>query len=285
MSARETHWEHINSKSNGINSMEEGGKLLNSLAIAIQRECEKRNYACICFLGLSELDEKTGRVVTGYRGKKHIEAKENKEIKIVAPHIHAIILANPGEMLAEFIREHLREKTLNHSGQTRKCDHYLDKAIPYVLNQSSDYRVVICNVEKLPFEDVDYFCKQVEKINFETKGVKPIFSNLSRKYFEAYKTSNEVFTKVDEDKQPQTLLDISNKVNYKNTKELLCNNNIYNNIYKYINNLYKLYKLYKLYNYSKLINSYYELLYSYLAFLNIKCCITKHNQLLAINSS
>lgn len=282
MSARETHWEHINSKSNGIISMEKGGKILNSLAIAIQRECEKRNYACICFLGLSELDEKTGRVVTGYRGKKHIEAKENIEIKIVTPHIHAIILANPGEMLAEFIREHLREKTLNHSGQTRKCDHYLDKAIPYVLNQSSDYRVVICNVEKLPFEDVDYFCKQVEKINFETKGVKPIFSNLSRKYFESYKTSNEVFTKVDEDKQLQTLSNTSTKSNYKNTKKLLCNN--INNIYKY-NNLYKLYKLYKLYNYSKLINSYYELLYSYLAFLNIKCCITKHNQLLAINSS
>lgn len=179
MSKRATHFEHIST--GHYQTTKDAIDDANAFRAWLQRICAKKEHNCLCYIGVSEIDHQTGKISCGKRGKKECLSTPGMKTKKVSPHIHIILLANPAETLSKMILKYFSRKGI--SGYHKCCDDYLANAIPYVMEQSSLYRTVACDVAQLPSDMVDQFYRLAEITNTSMNGYAAVFGELSAQYY------------------------------------------------------------------------------------------------------
>lgn len=181
MSKKETHFHHISISSKYYQSTKDAINDANALKVWLQRNCAKKAYNCLCYIGVSEINHQTGKISCGKRGKKEISAYAGMKCRQVNPHIHIILLSNPAETLSKSILEYFTRKGI--SGYHKCCDEYIVNAVPYVMEQSSACRTVAYGSDQLPSDMVAKFYELIEATNKAMNGRNAIFDGLSDSYF------------------------------------------------------------------------------------------------------
>lgn len=181
MSKKEAHFHHISISTGQYQTIKDAINDANALKAWLQRNCAKKAHNCLCYIGVSEFHQETGKISCGKRGKKEFSNTPGMKAKKVSPHIHIILLSNPAETLSKMILKYFSRKGI--SGYHKCCDNYLTKAIPYVMEQSSLCRTVACDVAQLPSDMVDQFYSLAESTNKSMNGSTAVFGELSAHYY------------------------------------------------------------------------------------------------------
>lgn len=133
---------------NKFESIKEAEQFADSLKGKILRLCKKNKWFCFVYIGISELDKSTGKIVkikTNKKGrplKTYHKKHKGIEIEFTKPHIHIYMLGLPGFNLSYEIQKYL----FKHSNcisitdikvKRLKCNRQLE----YIKEQSIKHRV------------------------------------------------------------------------------------------------------------------------------------------------
>lgn len=300
MNKRRTHFYHIITSSSIFQTFDEALFKAEALKRKIVDLCKKMNYCCLCYIAVSVSDPKSARVKVISRGKRIIVTKSRQKSKETNPHLHIVLLANPGETVANEIFQYLRKNEMGIQPTKKVCHTYehLKNVIPYAIFQSLNFRAFASNVENLPQDMLETFCSLAEKANKEIGGVKPVFQGVSDRYFAGRicdavnnesedESSNVLFTN---SFSPETTKSLENtEINdiFNEFDKLQCKYKyIYNNINTIkditdINNLYTSTTISNIFNPSNISMSitpidyndslYHPVIYSYIDLLENNC--------------
>ncbi len=185
MSHRETHMHHIDTLSTVYQTYEEAVREANSLKIHLHRHCESKNYSYIAYIGVSRHNPKAGDIRVSKSGKREFVQTNFDECASALPHLHILILANPGRSVADVVVKYLAkkhpdfyERTKKNPAHRKKCDAYYENAINYVMSQCDRHRISYNNVTSLNEYVVNDVCALFEENNRRRGGLVPIFQNL-----------------------------------------------------------------------------------------------------------
>lgn len=162
MMRKKTHMYHISTSSGLYESWQDAINDANALKRKITNECKRNNYACLVLIGISENEsDKSCFVSSGYRGRKAVITEGGFPATQVPPHLHILILANPGATISTMIEKYLNKRHRTHfKGNTcwlEHCEDYLTNVFHYVMKQSKKYRVVSHNLQSIPIEALSSF--------------------------------------------------------------------------------------------------------------------------------
>ena len=115
-----------------------------------------------------------------YGKREFISLFENKFAKTL-PHLHIILLANPGETVSQLIRNYFKEYNpiiKKSPVYAKRCDDYIEKRVEYVVEQCVKFKtVVVGNMDNL-----EPYAKQVlgliEREDSKIGDFKPVFPTL-----------------------------------------------------------------------------------------------------------
>ena len=175
---RETHLWHIVAELGGI-SFDEVLTKVKNYRNWLLRLCERKGYACLCFIGLFWNSADKGSIQIERNGKKVFVSHSGQKIP-AAPEIHIVLLANPGQELAKKTRRYFIDYGI---GYPRQRDNQAGYVLSYVMEHSLKCRTVACNTDKLPARDLSEFIKVAECMNVTMGGYEPVFENLSEDCF------------------------------------------------------------------------------------------------------
>lgn len=129
-------------------SIKDGERYANNLKRFIKDLCEDRKWFCFVFIGVSEIDRKTAKIVKKKTGKKGrprlVYKKKHKDIDVrfVEPHIHIYMYGLPGGALAEEIKRYLFKTSKCNSLEDIKVKKVKRKyQLKYIKEQSIKHRV------------------------------------------------------------------------------------------------------------------------------------------------
>jgi len=181
MSKKKNHFYHISISAGQYPSVAAALADVEAFRMHLKRKCKNNGYSCICYAGVSENDHDAGQIRCGKQGKKVFIAYENADEITIDPHIHIILLANPGETVAKLTRAYFARKGIE--AYHYRCDDYSMSAIVYAMRQSKKCRTIACNADQLPHLMVSHFCTIAEAANEILNGCTPVFKNLSEPFF------------------------------------------------------------------------------------------------------
>jgi len=227
MSARVTHFHHISTSASDKNTFEDIVKSANAFVKNLQETCNKRNYACLAIVCISEHDLKLGEIKAETRDHKVFVPLKPEYNKKIDPHIHIIILANPCETLSQYTIKYFQKKNIK--SQHVCCDDYIQNAVPYAIKQSTKIRVAYCNIDALPKDMLKEFYTLAEEVNKSMNASAPIFKKISADYFQnepVSETENDAdpFTKIDTKEHDNYIINIRNENADEISSQLQCNN-------------------------------------------------------------
>lgn len=181
MSERKNHFYHVCISAGQYPSVDAAIADVEAYRMHLQRKCKNNGYSCICYAGVSENDPDTGQVQCGKQGKKGFITCQDADRITIDPHIHIVLLANPGETIAKLTCAYFAKKGIK--SRHYPCDSYSLRAIVYAIRQSKKCRTIACDADQLPHLMVSYFCMIAETTNEILNGCNPVFKNLSEPFF------------------------------------------------------------------------------------------------------
>lgn len=133
---------------NKFKTIKQAERFANNLKRFIKDLCEERKWFCFVYIGASEINRKTAKIVKDKTKKKGrpplIYKRKHKdiEIKFVEPHIHIYMYGLPGSNLAQEIKKYL----FKHSKCSELEDIKVKKVkrkyqLRYIKEQSIKHRV------------------------------------------------------------------------------------------------------------------------------------------------
>lgn len=207
MNPRRTHYYHLVTPSGLYDTFKDGVKEVDALNKFLERECKKsinRKYgafSCVMFAGISQRDPKLGEVYFERSGAPiYIPHKEleNSEDSFTRPHLHIILLANPGHEITGIIMEYFKKRHYDYFERTgnspivrHQRDDSLGATVHYAMRQSEKFRTFHFNA--IGFEEgyVDALCSMVEHHHRSHGGLSPVFQKLYESLYEEMTPSEE----------------------------------------------------------------------------------------------
>ena len=181
MSNRETKIMAFDINSKVFNNYEETLHKANAIKRHIEYQCSKKGYSSIVYIGVSVDDSHNGNVTTGFRGKRLFNYVDNIQKSDTPPHIHMIVLSNPGETLTKELKKYFYKyqyKCENEVVWCKSCADYIEKRVDYVVNQSIKFRTVTVGDVKILEPLATEFCRAIEKCNLKMGNPKLVFPQL-----------------------------------------------------------------------------------------------------------
>lgn len=132
-------------------SYDEALKEANALKIYITRMIDDENkkgnsYSAFVIIGVSENNSHLGKMTllkNKMRGRpKKVFVSTALHKGKTNPHLHIMVYANPADMIANRITEHLKKKYKQHICYKKYCDAYGRTSIAYIFKQSKAIRTV-----------------------------------------------------------------------------------------------------------------------------------------------
>jgi hypothetical protein len=165
-----------------LSEMDDAVKTANAIKIFISRLAKSKGYYVDAVIGVSENDVHSGKFIYEKNGKKgrpkkkfHYKKGYDKSKKPEL-HIHVVLHANPGDMVANRLMGYLNKKFVSSLSADRKsvcmktdCTEYKDYEYEYVINQSSFIRKVTVgeNPDALLEDDLQQEEIEIQEINEE----------------------------------------------------------------------------------------------------------------------
>ena len=142
---RITKVKTINISSKIIKTLDEAIKKADALKKYLEYQLEKGGYDCLLYMCVSENDINYGTTTTGFRGKRVFE-EYGLGRRIVPPHIHMIMVGNPGETIVKLIRKYFEKyKSIIQVDEivwVDDCEDRIDDKVKYMIKQETTFRVV-----------------------------------------------------------------------------------------------------------------------------------------------
>lgn len=169
----------IDISSKVFSSYDEALKEANALKIYITRMIDKENekgnpYSAFVLIGVSENNSHLGKMAllkNKMRGRpKKVFISTALDKGKTNPHLHIMVYANPADMIANKITEHLKKKYKQHICYKKYCDSYGRTAIAYIFQQSKAVRTIKRNrhnvLNSSYFQDLVNQSNSLERIIF-----------------------------------------------------------------------------------------------------------------------
>lgn len=152
---------------NKFNSLEEAEKFANNLKRKVLDLCKKNKWHCYLYIGISEVDKKSCKIVkvkTNKKGRPKREYyKKNKDndIEFKQPHIHIYMYGLPGYNLSVEIQKYLFKRSNCNFIEDIKVKVVKHKRqLEYIKKQSIKHRTV--------YRDIDstLYCNNSKRLNY-----------------------------------------------------------------------------------------------------------------------